>query len=93
MTGKLIRVKGYNYKNKDGFQKVGRLCTIQTKETKAEDDGSGNFDYGLLTEEIVFRNESKPTSELMELLGKEVDFVLERNIGDKYEKLVDIVAI
>lgn len=93
MRGILIRVKGYNYVNKDKIRKVGRLVLVQSSAPKDDDDGSGNFDYGYAVEEIVFRNEKIKNADIIEKIGHECEFIFERSIGDRYHNLVGIELV
>lgn len=86
----LVRVRGYNYVNKEQVRKVGRIIVVQSSSPKDENDGKGNFYYGYPTEEIVFRNNDMPDADLLNLVGHECELVYSRNIGDKYERLVEI---
>lgn len=93
MVGMLIRVKGYNYTGKDGKVKSGRIIVVQSSEEKDIDDGDGNFDYGFATEEIVLRDDKIPSDYLVSLLGQECEFKYQREVGDRYEKLISVKPV
>jgi|LSQX01.2.fsa_nt_gb hypothetical protein len=93
MRGILIRVKCYNYVNKDKIRKVGRIVLVQSSEPKEYDDGNGNIDYGYSVEEIVFKNEKIKNSDIIEKLGHECEFIFERSVGDRYQNLVGIELV
>lgn len=93
MKGKLIHFNSYKYM-KDGAEKSGRSITLQSLDMIAEDDGHGNVSIGYPVEEIYIPH-TVPIADitLQELVGNAVEIVKEKRIGDRRERITDIVLL
>lgn len=93
MKVKLLGIKGYNYM-KDGVQKTGITLAVQSTELLAEDDGNGNFAFGYWVDTVFLPRHlySKVSaSDLQQFIGREINLTYEKRLGDRYERLTDIV--
>lgn len=92
MRVKLEGIRGYDYE-KDGKRKIGKMLEVRGTELKAEDDGHGNFCFGYLVQEIFLPNtlvSKLSASDLQQFLGREIELSYVKELGDRYERLVDI---
>lgn len=94
MKVQVIGVKGYNYE-KDGVRKSGKMLICTTITAEETDDGKGNFKYGhIACEEIFVPDRLEITKEqLIEMIGRVVDIIQEKNLGDRYERMTAIVPV
>lgn len=94
MRVKIEGIRGYDYE-KSGIRKKGVMLEVRGTELYAQDDGKGNFKYGYLVEEVFLPRalaETTSASDLQQFIGREVDLNYAKNLGDRYERLVDISA-
>lgn len=95
MRVKLLGFKGYDYL-KNGERKVGISLYVQTSELFAEDDQKGNFEYGYRVDSIflprALYGKASP-ADLQQYLGREIDLIYEKRLGDRYERLTDIILV
>lgn len=92
MKVKIEGIRGYDYE-KNGTRKKGIMLEVRGTELYAEDDGKGNFKYGYLVEEVFLPRslaETTSASDLQQFIGREVDLNYAKNLGDRYERLVNI---
>lgn len=90
MKVKVIGLEGYNYM-KDGKQKAGKLLTVCNIDHLQEDDKNGNYKFGVMADKVFIPNSLNLTQyDLIEFLGHNVDLVYERELGSRFERLVDI---
>lgn len=80
----LIYANGYNYKAKDGTQKVGKSLIVSEVEEKYDNDGNGNFSFGRKTANVYARKLQISDTDLKNLIGKEIRLDYEMQIGNKY---------
>lgn len=93
MKGKLIHFNSYKYM-KDGAEKSGRTITMQSLDPITDDDGRGNVSVGYPVEEI-FIPRTVPIDDmtLQQMVGLAVEIVHEKRIGDRRERITDIVLL
>lgn len=92
MKVKLLGIKGYNY-TKDGVQKTGITLAVQSTELLAEDDGNGNFSFGYWVDTVFLPRlltTKISASDLQQYLGRDIELIYEKRLGDRYERLTDI---
>ena len=93
MKGKLIHFYSYKY-TKDGVEKSGRTITLQSLDPITDDDGHGNVSIGYPVEEIYIpRTVPVDDMTLQQMVGLAVELVHEKRIGDKRERIKDIVLL
>ena len=86
----VLGVTGYNYV-KDGSRKQGMSLHVCTTDVMSDSDGNGNFKCGQLTDKVFIpRTVSMDANDLINLVGKEVELVYERQLGERYERLTAI---
>lgn len=90
----ILFAESYNYTNKDGIHKEGMGIDVCRLEPLQESDGKGNFKFGQPTEKIFIPRSSRfEPNDLINLVGKEVDLKYEREVGKRFETLVDIEVL
>lgn len=93
MKGKLIHFSSYKYM-KDGVEKSGRTITLQSLDPITDDDGRGNVSIGYPVEEVYIpRTAPIDDTSLQQMVGLAVEVVHEKRIGDKRERITDIVLL
>ncbi|MBQ8551660.1 MAG: hypothetical protein IJ428_02470 [Clostridia bacterium] len=93
MKVKVLCAKGYNYE-KNGVQKQGMTLDVCSATQENDSDGRGNFTCGYPAENIYIpRSLPIEANDLINLVGKEVELVYERKLGQKFEQLVDIKVL
>ncbi len=90
MKVKVLCAKGYNYE-KNGQQKQGMTIDVCSADQLNESDGKGNFTAGYPAENIFIpRSLPLEANDIINLVGKEVELVYERRLGQRFEQLVAI---
>ena len=93
MKVKVLCAKGYNYE-KNGVQKQGMTLDVCSATQENDSDGRGNLTCGYPAENIYIpRSLPIEANDLINLVGKEVELVYERKLGQKFEQLVDIKVL
>lgn len=91
MKVKVLCANGYNYIAKDGSHKEGMSIIVCTIESENTSDGNGNFTVGHRSESVrIPRSFPMDANDVINLVGKDVELVYERKLGQRYEELVDI---
>lgn len=93
MKVKLLGIQGYDYMKGD-VHKSGITLAVQTSECFASDDRKGNFEYGYRVDNVFLPKDllgKISASDLQSFLGQEIFLNYERRLGDRYERLTDIV--
>lgn len=94
MKVKIIGIKGYNYTDKQGIAKSGMSVMAESTVMSDDDDGKGNFKRGYVVEEkFIPRSLMLTQADLEEHLGKVVDLIYTKELGDRYERLTAIVPV
>lgn len=89
----VLAVTGYNYV-KDGNRKQGMSLHVCTPDSINESDGNGNFKVGQICDSVfVPRTFPLDANDLVNLVGKEVELVYERQLGSKFDRLADIKVL
>ena len=91
MIVRLMGIRGYHY-TKDGIEKQGRSLMVCSSDAFDNDDGNGNFTYGNTVEAVFIpRSIKNPTEYFVEMIGKDVELVYDRELGSRTERLVAVV--
>lgn len=86
----VLAVTGYNFV-KDGNRKQGMSLHVCVTQDLNESDGQGNFKFGRICDSVfVPRTFPLDANDLINLVGKEVELVYERQLGSKFDRLTDI---
>ena len=86
----VLAATGYNYV-KDGERKTGMSLHVCNPAPLNESDGNGNFKVGQICDSVFIpRTFTLDANDLVNLVGKEVELVYERQLGSKFDRLTDI---
>lgn len=93
MKVKVIGIQGYSYDTRAGEHKDGVTLNCLSSDPYNEDDYRGNFRVGYAMESVFVGKQLRDKYSLGylgELVGKYAELVYERQIGQRYETLVEI---
>lgn len=94
MKVKVLNAQGYNYIAKDGSHKEGMSILVCTLEAENASDGTGNFIVGHRSESVrIPRTLPMNANDIINLVGKDVEIVYERKLGQRFEELVEIKVL
>ncbi len=95
MKVKVLNFKSYCYTDKKtGELKQGRTLGVMSLEVMKESDGKGNARIGNMIDNI-FIPLTFPMEdiELAGYVGEDVELVYQRSLGERYERLADIIPV
>lgn len=91
MIVRLLGIRGYHY-TKDGVEKSGRSLMVCSSDAFDNDDGNGNYTYGNTVEAVfVPRMVKYPIEYFIDMIGKDIELIYDRELGSRTERLVNIV--
>lgn len=91
MKAKIVAYYGYSYVSKDtGEMKQGRMIDVVMLLEFQEDDGRGNFAFGQNTKTGIRLPEKYTHTDMLAMVGQEVEMTFGCAPGRKYESLVAI---
>lgn len=91
MKAKIVAYYGYKYISKEtGELKEARKIDVIYNLTFEEDDGRGNFSYGQNTNTGIRIPEKYTHTDMLALIGQDVELTFGRAPGKNYEILVEI---
>lgn len=89
----VLGVEGYNY-TKNGEKKQGMSLHVCSIDQISDSDGNGNFKMGQICDRVFIpRVLPYDANDLINLVGKEVELVYERQLGERFERLTGIKVL